>query len=87
MTDEGMLHTRVAAIEARNARVELDKAWERSLTRRLSIAVITYIAACVFLMVIDADHPYLGALVPMGGYLLSTLALPWMRTMWERKHA
>ena len=36
------LESRLAEIESRNARVENDKAWETSWTRKISIAIMTY---------------------------------------------
>ena len=76
---------RLDAIEARNARVERDKTWETSCVRRASIAVITYMTACLtFLFVLPQAHWYLAALVPVFGYLLSTLSLPKIRALWER---
>ncbi|MEK7615775.1 MAG: hypothetical protein AAB420_01035 [Patescibacteria group bacterium] len=39
------IEERIKTIEARNTRVETDKAWETSWTRRLSIAIATYIIA------------------------------------------
>lgn len=36
------LESRLAEIESRNARVENDKAWETSWTRKLTIAIMTY---------------------------------------------
>lgn len=79
------LEARVEAIEARNRRVELDKDWERSLVRRAAVAGTTYAAAVILLFVIDAARPWLGAAVPTMGYLLSTLALPPLRRIWERR--
>lgn len=69
-------------IEQRNARVEVDKAWETSLTRRLSIALLTYLTASLFLWLIDVAFPFLSALVPTGGYILSTLSIPWIKKCW-----
>lgn len=66
----------------RNTRVELDKAWETSKTRRGMIVVITYIAACVFLKLTGNNAPFVNALVPVGGYLFSTLSLPFVKRMW-----
>ncbi len=37
------LESRLSAIESRNARVENDKAWETSLTRKISILLMTYV--------------------------------------------
>ena len=68
----------------RNARVELDKAWETSRTRRLVIAFITYLTAATFLKLIHNDAPLVNALVPVGGYLLSTLSLPLLKDLWMK---
>lgn len=76
------IETRLQAIEERNVRVEMDKAWEVSFTRRLSIALVTYFTASLFLWLIGVGYPLLGALVPTGGYLLSTLSLPWIKNHW-----
>ena len=66
----------------RNNRVELDKSWETSKTRRAIIAFITYLTATTFLKLIGNDAPLINALVPVGGYLLSTLSLPYLKQMW-----
>jgi len=74
------------AIQERNARVEAEKAWETSRSRRMSILGIIYITATIFLYGIDAEHPLVQGLVPAGGYLLSTLSLPWMKKRWIQKY-
>jgi hypothetical protein len=80
------LEERLASIEGRNARVTLDKAWETSLTRRAAIAATTYCCACLtFLIIIPSSNWYFAALVPTGGYCLSTLGLPQLRMWWERR--
>lgn len=79
------LERRIQAIEERNKRVEADKAWETSLTRRVSIAVITYFFALGFLFAINNDAPFFNAVVPTMGYLLSTLFLKSVRKVWENK--
>ena len=66
----------------RNARVEANKAWETSLTRRAIIAAITYVTAVTFLKLIGNNAPPLNGLVPVGGYLLSTLAMPSLKRWW-----
>jgi len=81
------IESRLLAIEQRNARVSIDKAWERSFTRRFSIALITYLCATViFTYVIPNDEWYFASLVPVMGYLLSTLGLPQLRRLWEKNH-
>jgi hypothetical protein len=79
------MEERLQAIEQRNRLVSLNKKWETSLTRRFSIAVITYaVAAVIFTCVIPQEKWYLAALVPVAGYLLSTLGLPRVRQVWEK---
>ncbi len=75
---------RLSAIEARNAKVETDKAWETSWARRGSIALITYVFISLMLMVIGHDGAWIHSLIPVIGYLLSTLALPFVRTQWQK---
>ncbi|HLC67018.1 MAG TPA: hypothetical protein VJK52_05255 [Candidatus Nanoarchaeia archaeon] len=70
------------AIHERNRRVEADKAWEVSKTRRAIIALMTYFVVVLFLWLIHAPRPWLNALVPAFGYLLSTLTLPMMKKWW-----
>ena len=69
-------------IRERNARVEADKAWETSWTRRLIIAGGTYIVVCVYLSFLDVQGAALHALVPPGAYLISTLTLPVCKRVW-----
>lgn len=73
-------------IQDRNRRVELDKAWETSWTRRGLIAVLTYIISVIFMRRIGVADPALAALVPTGGYLLSTLSLGVVKKWWIKKH-
>ncbi|MEK7615754.1 MAG: hypothetical protein AAB420_00930 [Patescibacteria group bacterium] len=80
------IEERLQSIEDRNARVETDKAWEVSWTRRLSIAIATYIIASIWLVIIEDTDPFLKALVPSVGYVLSTLSLPLIKRSWVRKN-
>jgi hypothetical protein len=76
----------IQAILQRNALKEADKAWERSWSRRLTITCIIYCTALIFLQSIHAPYFLLQALVPAGGYLFSTLSLPWMKKRWIEKY-
>jgi hypothetical protein len=76
----------IETIEERNRRVELDKAWETSKTRRALIAVITYGIATLFMWRIGIPDPFINALVPTGGYLLSTLSLHFIKTKWIQQY-
>ena len=76
----------IEQIYERNSRVELDKAWETSKTRRAVIAGITYSVATFFMWRIGVTDPYINALVPTGGYLLSTLSLSFIKRRWLKKY-
>ena len=78
------LEKEILEIKERNARVETGKAWEVSWTRRLFIAAVTYIAAGIWLVMIDESNPWLKALVPAIAYIFSTLSLPFIKSFWEK---
>lgn len=79
------LESRVKAIEERNRRVETDKAWETSLTRRLSISILTYTVIVLYLILIDNSQPFINAIVPAVGYFLSTLVMKSVRAFWQKR--
>lgn len=74
----------IEAIKERNKKVELDKAWEVSWTRRLFIAFGTYVVAIFWLMMIGENLFWLKAFWPAVGYVLSTLSLPVAKRWWGR---
>lgn len=77
----------IQAILERNKRVEVDKAWEVSFTRRAFLTVLIYCTAALFLwMTGEPEFPLLSA-IPAAGYLFSTLSLPWVKREWMRRHA
>lgn len=76
------LEARVAQIEARNARVEADKSWETSFSRRALITLGTYLFSALFLVTINAPNPLLSALVPAAAFIFSTLSLPHLKEWW-----
>ena len=72
-------------IQKRNARVEADKAWETSWTRKIIITGLTYIIVMTYLTGLGMERVYLHALVPAMGYFLSTLSLPYFKKFWIEK--
>lgn len=73
-------------IQNRNRRVELDKKWETSLTRILCIMILTYIIIVIYLYLIrNNNNIFLSSIVPVIGYLLSTLSLKLIRKIWEHR--
>ena len=75
----------IKSIKERNKRVEKDKAWETSWTRRICIMILTYIVViCYSYIVKNIDSIFLSSLVPVIGFTLSTLSLKLVRKVWER---
>lgn len=77
------LEERVEQIEKRNRSVEIDKAWETSATRKILVSVFTYLAIALYLKFIVGIDPWINAIVPTVGFLLSTLTLPFFKSLWE----
>jgi preprotein translocase subunit SecF len=69
-------------IKQRNKKVELDKAWETSLTRKLIIAILTYITIVLFFIIAKLPKPFINSIVPTTGFVLSTLSLPFFKKIW-----
>ena len=78
------MNKEIKAIIERNKRVEKDKAWETSFTRRIIIALLTYLLIVLFLWMIKIEKPWLNALVPTIAFVLSTLSLPFFKRIWLR---
>jgi hypothetical protein len=72
----------ITQIQERNAKVEADKAWETSLTRKVIIMFLTYLVVVVFLKLIGDSNPFVHGLVPVCGYFLSTLSLRAVKQLW-----
>lgn len=82
MTDQKTLLARIEQLEARNTRVEADKAWETSWTRKLSIMVLTYIVVVCYLHFVVHINPWINAFVPVIGYFLSTITISALKRYW-----
>lgn len=73
-------------IKKRNKRVELDKSWETSWTRKICIMILTYLIVVIYSYLIKQyDNILLSSLVLVIGFALSTLSLKYIRKIWERK--
>lgn len=76
------LEARLKKIEDRNIKVETDKAWETSWTRRFLLILFTYLSIGFYLNAIQVPNAWLNAIVPAVGFLLSTLTLPYFKNLW-----
>ena len=77
------LEQRIAKIESRNKAVEINKAWETSLTRKITLVIATYFVIALTLFVIKNPDPWINAIIPSIGFFLSTLTLPFVKTYWR----
>ena len=81
------LEKQLNEIKERNQRVELDKKWETSYTRKIFIMLITYFVVVIYsIMIQKMNSIWLSSLVPVIGFLLSTLSLKMIRKIWEKKN-
>lgn len=75
----------IKKIIERNKRVELDKKWETSWTRKICIMILTYIVVVIYSLIIkNTDNILLSSLVPVIGFTLSTLSITFVRKIWQR---
>jgi len=76
----------IEEIKNRNKRVELDKAWETSTTRKICICVLTYLVVVLYSYTIETiSNIFLSSIVPVIGFTLSTLSLNFIRKIWEKR--
>ena len=80
------LEKEIEQIKLRNKKVEIDKAWETSKTRKICIMILTYIVVIIYSYIIkNTDNIFLSSLVPVIGFALSALSLKGIRYFWEKK--
>ena len=80
------LEKEIEQIKLRNKKVELDKAWETSWTRKICIMILTYIIVIIYsYLVRNYDNILFSSIVPVIGFILSTLSLKLIRKIWESK--
>lgn len=79
------LKKEIEEIKIRNKRVELDKKWETSYTRKVCICILIYIVVVIYSTIISkTNNIFLSSLVPVIGFFLSTLSLKLIRKLWEK---
>lgn len=76
------LKKEIDEIKARNKRVEADKAWETSWTRRVLVLVLTYCVIVSFFLVARLPDPFANAVVPAAAFLVSTITVPLFKKWW-----
>lgn len=84
MTTIEKLEEEIRLIKEKNRRVETDKFWETSWTRKIIVGLFTYLSIGLYLNAINIPQAWLNAIVPTIGFLLSTLTLPFIKDLWRR---
>lgn len=79
------LQFEINKITKRNQRVEADKAWETSWTRKIIILFLTYIVIVVFFYCARLPRPFANAIVPAAAFVLSTLTIPLFKKWWLKR--
>jgi hypothetical protein len=82
MNDYKKLEQEINKIKNRNSKVELEKAWETSLFRKVLIAILTYIIIVLFFYFANLPKPFINAIVPTIGFILSTLSIHIFKNIW-----
>ena len=76
------LQKEIKQIKTRNRRVELDKAWEVSWTRKFIIFILTYIDIVILFFIAKLPEPFINAIVPSVAFILSTFTVPIIKKWW-----
>lgn len=76
------LEEEINKIKERNRRVETEKAWETSWTRKIMIAIMTYLVISIFFFFAGNAEPLQDAIVPSIAFVLSTISGPFIKRWW-----
>jgi len=76
------INQEIEKIKNRNSKVEADKAWETSFFRKVLISGLTYFVVVLFFKFANLPKPFINAIVPTLGFLLSTLSIPFFKSFW-----
>ncbi len=76
------LESEINEIKERNRKVEGDKDWETSWTRRMILAIFTYLVISLFFLFAGVVNPFINATVPALAFILSTTSLPFLKNFW-----
>lgn len=76
----------ILKIKERNKKVELNKAWETSKTRKVTICILTYLVVILFSVFVNKEgNIFLNSAVPVIGFLLSTQSLKMVKILWIKR--
>lgn len=76
------LENEIQKIKERNKRVETEKIWETSWTRKIIISVLTYLVISLFFLFASINKPFVNSIVPAVAFILSTLSVSFIKKLW-----
>lgn len=76
----------ITKIICRNRKVEADKAWETSNTRKIVVAVLTYFVMICVMYVLHLENPFISAIIPTLGFILSTISANLVKDFWIKRY-
>ncbi|MDD5148471.1 MAG: hypothetical protein PHH08_03325 [Candidatus ainarchaeum sp.] len=76
------LRNEIKKLHERNSRVEADKAWETSWTRKIVIFALTYCAISIYFFAAGLPAPLVNSFVPALAFVISTLSMPFFKKQW-----
>jgi hypothetical protein len=82
MASSEQLEEEISKIKERNKRVETEKAWETSWTRRCMVVFFTYITMSLVFYFLGTPDPLENAVIPSIAFILSTLSGPMVKKYW-----
>lgn len=82
MTTIEEIKSQIEEIKERNKRVEADKAWETSWSRKILIVILTYLVIVLFFYMAGLPKPFVNSIVPAVAFVLSTASLPFFKKIW-----
>lgn len=75
----------IELIKERNKKVEANKAWEISWTRKIVVTLLTYFVMILVMQVLGMDRPFVGAIIPTLGFVLSTVSADLVKKFWIKR--
>lgn len=76
------LEEEIEKIKERNKRVEREKSWETSWSRKLIISALTYLVISLFFLFAGISNPFVNSIVPAIAFILSTLSVSFIKNLW-----
>lgn len=79
------LNKRIINLEIKTKLLENDKAWEKSILKRLIELIFIYITCFFFLLVIKRVNVLVSCLIPMISYVMYLFLLNLVKKSWIKK--